>query len=187
MSRISIRRATTRLAPVLVLALVAAACSGGSGTSGIKVSDAWARSSSAMAAAGAAYLVIENTGSAPDALIGASSTIAKSTEVHETVEIPAATSSASGGMGGGMASPSGMGGGMASPAASGGTGGGMMGMQPVSRVEIPAGGKLELKPGSYHIMLIGLNQELKVGDKFDMTLKLEKAGDVKVTLEVRAG
>ena len=74
------------------------------------------------------------------------------------------------------------------PAASAGmSSGGMMGMQKVDRVEVPAGGKLELKPGSYHIMLIGLNQELKVGDKIDITLKFEKAGDVKVTAEVRAG
>ena len=76
---------------------------------------------------------------------------------------------------------------MGSPAASGGMGsGGMLGMRPVDRVEIPAGGTLELKPGSYHIMLIGLNQDLKVGDSIEITLKLEKAGDVKVTAEVRA-
>ena len=179
MSRISVRRTTARLVPVLALALVVAACGGGSG--GIKVSDPWARNSPMMASAGAAYMVIENTGSAADALIGASSTVATSTEVHETYEMPAESGmpmespAASGGMGG-----------MESPAASGGMGG-MLGMRPVARVEIPAGGKLELKPGSYHIMLIGLNQELKVGDKIEITLKLEKAGDVKVTAEVRQG
>ncbi len=158
-----VRRPAARLRPALVpalalaLALVVAACGGGGG---IRITDAWARNSPAVASAGAAYMVIENTGSAADALIGASSTVAKATEVHETVEMPAASD---------------------------GTSSGMMGMQPVSRVEIPAGGKLELKSGSYHIMLIGLNQELKVGDKIEITLKLEKAGEIKATVEVRAG
>ena len=180
MNRIHVRRALARLitvlVPVLVLALVVAACSA-SGGAGIKVSDAWARNSPATASAGAAYMAIENTGSAADALVGASSPVAKATEVHETVEMPAASATASG-----MPMGSEM------PAASAGmSSGGMMGMQKVDRVEIPAGGKLELKPGSYHIMLIGLNQELKVGDKIDITLKFEKAGDVKVTAEVRAG
>ena len=60
---------------VLALALVVAACGGGSG--GISITDAWARNSPAAASAGAAYMVIENTGSAADALIGASSAVAK--------------------------------------------------------------------------------------------------------------
>ena len=40
-----------------------------------------------VAGAGAAYMVIENTGSAADALIGASSDVAKAVEVHETYAI----------------------------------------------------------------------------------------------------
>ena len=61
----------------------------------------------------------------------------------------------------------------------------MMGMQPIARLEIPAGGSVELKPGSYHIMLIGLKQDLKVGDSIEITLKFEKAGEIKVTAAVR--
>ena len=172
---ISVRRALARLVPVLALALVVAAC--GSSGDGIKVTDPWVRNSPMVASAGAAYMVIENTGSAADALIGASSTVAKSTEVHETVEMPAESM---------MPAESTMP--MDSPAASGGMSpGGMLGMRPVERVEIPAGGTLELKPGSYHIMLIGLNQELKVGDTVEITLTLEKAGEIKVTAEVREG
>jgi copper(I)-binding protein len=176
-SRISVRRASTRLTPLLAIALVVAACGGDN--VGVKVTDAWARNSPMAASAGAAYMVIENIGATADALIGASSTVAKSTEVHETVQMPAESAAASGGMSTG---------GMESPAASSGMStGGMLGMQPVDRVEIPAGGTLELKPGSYHIMLIGLNQELKAGDRIEITLKLEKAGEVKVTVEVREG
>jgi copper(I)-binding protein len=62
---------------------------------------------------------------------------------------------------------------------------GMMGMRPIARLEIPAGGSVELKPGGYHVMLIDLNQELKAGDKIEITLKFEKAGEIKVTAEVR--
>lgn len=62
---------------------------------------------------------------------------------------------------------------MGSPDASGG---GMMGMQPVARVEIPAGGSLQLKPGSYHVLLIGLVKDLKAGDTIDLTVKFERAG-----------
>jgi hypothetical protein len=36
-------------------------------------------------------------------------------------------------------------------------------------------------------MQMGLTLELKVGDKIEITLKLEKAGDVTVTAEVRQG
>jgi len=52
-------------------------------------------------------------------------------------------------------------------------------------VEIPAGGKLELKTGSYHIMLIRLKQHLEVGDKFKVTLKFQDRADIKVESVVK--
>lgn len=64
--------------------------------------------------------------------------------------------------------------------------GGMMAMHPVERIEVPAGGSVSLEPGGYHIMLINLTQELEVGGTIDLTLTFEKAGDIKVTAEVRA-
>ena len=160
------------LAAALLVASVAAGCSGG-GSASIKVTDPWARASSAMAAAGAAYMTIENTGSAADALVGASSPAAKTVEVHETVRDGEPGAVRRDGHGGAQSPP---------PRA---PGGGMMGMRPIARLEIPAGGTVELKPGGYHIMLIDLNQELKAGDKIEITLKFEKAGEVKVTAEVR--
>lgn len=66
------------------------------------------------------------------------------------------------------------------------TGSGMMGMHPVDRIAIPAGQTVKLEPGGYHIMLIGLTGELKAGAKIELTLKFERAGEVKVTAEVRA-
>jgi copper(I)-binding protein len=62
-----------------------------------------------------------------------------------------------------------------------------MGMQKVDRLEISAGSKVELKPGSYHVMLIGLKRELQVGETIEIVLTFEKAGDVTVSAEVRAG
>ncbi|MGK2286332.1 copper chaperone PCu(A)C [Pedomonas sp. V897] len=53
-------------------------------------------------------------------------------------------------------------------------------------VEIPAGGTLELKPGGYHIMLIGLKAPLKAGESVPATLEFAKAGKVDVTFKVEA-
>ncbi|MEI7743713.1 MAG: copper chaperone PCu(A)C [Chloroflexota bacterium] len=179
-------RRSTFLAGAAGLLLIAsvAACTSGS-TNAIFVSGAWARTSSAMASAGAGYLVIKNNGTADDALTGGSSSVAGAVEVHETVDMSSALPSAMPSAGG-----TGMGGGMASPAASGSmggtTGGSMMGMQKIDRLVIPAGGSVELKPGSYHLMLLNLTQELKAGTVVEITLDFEKAGPMKVSFEVRA-
>ncbi len=63
--------------------------------------------------------------------------------------------------------------------------GGMLDMSPVSNVSIPAGGVVEFKPGSFHVMLIGLTRALKAGEKVQLTLNFEKAGKIPVTAEVR--
>jgi copper(I)-binding protein len=175
------RLAVGHFVPILMTVLVVAACGGsrGGGTpDGIRITDPWARPSPAMAGAGAAYMVIENSTSTADTLTGGSSPVAKAVEVHETVVMNSAAPAASKAMGG-MQSPAGSAGKGASPA--------MMGMQKVDRLEIPAAGSVELKPGSYHIMLIDLTQELKAGEKIEITLNFEKAGDVKVMAEVRQG
>jgi copper(I)-binding protein len=63
--------------------------------------------------------------------------------------------------------------------------GNVMKMREVSSLEIKPSEKLVLQPGDgYHIMLIGLKQPLKAGDKFPMTLKFEKAGPVDVSVHV---
>jgi copper(I)-binding protein len=172
-------RITTRAAlaaTAVALASMALAGCSSAGGGGITVSDAWARTSMAMAEAGAAYMVIENSGTVADAITGGSSPVAEAVEVHETVDMSSAMPAEGGGMDGGMASAS------PDPMA----GGGVMGMQKVDRLEIPAGGSVELRPGSYHIMLIGLKQELKAGETIELTLDFEQAGPVVVEAEVRA-
>lgn len=62
---------------------------------------------------------------------------------------------------------------------------GVMTMRPVSGgLEIPAGGKLALAPGGYHLMFIGLKQQPKQGETFSATLTFEKAGTVTVEFAV---
>jgi copper(I)-binding protein len=60
----------------------------------------------------------------------------------------------------------------------------VMKMRPVSGVDIPAGQAVTLKSGGEHIMLMGLNQPLREGQSFPLTLDFEKAGPRTVTVTV---
>ncbi|MDE2407787.1 MAG: copper chaperone PCu(A)C [Xanthomonadaceae bacterium] len=51
---------------------------------------------------------------------------------------------------------------------------------------VPAHGKLELKPGGYHLMLIKPRRALVEGGHFEATLVFQRAGRVPATFEVRA-
>jgi copper(I)-binding protein len=62
--------------------------------------------------------------------------------------------------------------------------GGVMKMRAVPSVEVRAGGRLELKPGGYRLMLLDLKQPLKAGEKFPLTLTFERGGTILVTVSV---
>ena len=47
---------------------------------------------------------------------------------------------------------------------------GMHQMIPQPYIEVPAQGQVALKPGSYHVMLIGLKKAIRAGDVLPMTL-----------------
>jgi copper(I)-binding protein len=64
--------------------------------------------------------------------------------------------------------------------------GDVMKMRQVDGIDVPAGKTVELKPGGYHVMFVGLKAPLKAGDKFPAKLKFEKAGEVDVTFNVEA-
>ena len=64
--------------------------------------------------------------------------------------------------------------------------GDVMRMRQVDAIELAAGQTVELKPGGYHVMFVGLKAPLKAGDKFPAKLKFEKAGEVEVTFNVEA-
>lgn len=63
--------------------------------------------------------------------------------------------------------------------------GGMMKMRPVEQIDVPANGEAVLKPGSFHIMFIGVKKELKAGDSVRLSLTFAKAGTVEVDAVVR--
>ena len=60
----------------------------------------------------------------------------------------------------------------------------VMKMRPLAGLDIPAGQPVALKPGGEHIMLIGLQQPLREGQSFTLTLNFEKAGARTVTVAV---
>lgn len=62
---------------------------------------------------------------------------------------------------------------------------GTMEMIQQQSIAIPAGGEMELKPGSYHVMLIGLKQELKAGDEITLTLKFKNHQDIILKIPVK--
>ena len=42
------------------------------------------------------------------------------------------------------------------------------------------------RPGSYHVMLIGLKKPLTAGERFPITLTFERAGNISVTVPAEA-
>jgi copper(I)-binding protein len=63
---------------------------------------------------------------------------------------------------------------------------GVMKMRPVEGgLTIDPGKTVKLAPGGYHLMMMGLKNPLKQGDKLPVTLQFEKAGKVAVTLDVQ--
>ena len=63
---------------------------------------------------------------------------------------------------------------------------GLMKMQQVQLVEIPAGGDATFAPMGYHVMLLDLKHKSKLTDgaHFPLTLHFEKSGDVTVEVAV---
>jgi copper(I)-binding protein len=118
----------------------------------LKIGHPWARKTAPGQLIGGAYVVLRNTGSTPERLLGGSTPVAERVELHSmSME------------------------------------GNVMKMREVSSVDIAPGQTVELKPGQYHLMLVGLKAPLKAGDRPPLTLRFEKAGDVKVDLTIEDG
>lgn len=62
--------------------------------------------------------------------------------------------------------------------------GGVMRMRAAGAVPIAANGRLAMKPGGLHIMLMGLKAPLRPGTRLPLTLRFERAGNVQVNLPV---
>lgn len=63
---------------------------------------------------------------------------------------------------------------------------GMMEMKPVPKLALPPGGSVAIAPGKYHIMLMGLKQPLKAGDRFPLTLDFARGGAETVSVAVES-
>ena len=78
------KKASRSITLLVLLSVVLVACGTGTGT-GITVSGAWSRQSPQMAHAGAVFLVIQNGGKAADFLVGASTEVCETVELHESI------------------------------------------------------------------------------------------------------
>ena len=62
----------------------------------------------------------------------------------------------------------------------------VMQMRAVPAIDLPAGGKLELRPGGpLHLMLLDLRRPLQDGNRFPLTLVFERSGEVEVMVWVQ--
>ncbi len=143
-------RTTFMIAAVLATLAIPPAQAADVTVGSMKISSPWARATPKGASVGGGYMTITNTGSAPDRLVGGSTDVSKSFEVHEMkVE------------------------------------GGVMKMRPVvGGIEIKPGQTVTLDPGGYHVMFVGLKDQLKQGGHFKATLQFAKAGKVDVDFVV---
>jgi copper(I)-binding protein len=60
-------------------------------------------------------------------------------------------------------------------------------MAPVPSLVIPAHGRVELKPGGYHMMLEGLKQDLQEGMTIKIALQFKNSGMITLDVPVKQG
>jgi len=61
---------------------------------------------------------------------------------------------------------------------------GIMRMRPLKAIELSPGAPAVMRPGGDHIMLMGLKRKLKEGERFPITLRFAKAGEITVMVTV---
>ncbi len=62
--------------------------------------------------------------------------------------------------------------------------GDMMRMQQVDSVAVPAGESVRFQPSGNHVMLFGLKQPLATGERFELTLEFEHAGEITTNVDI---
>tara|TARA_B100000029_G_scaffold507861_1_gene593466 strand:+ start:1083 stop:1844 length:762 start_codon:yes stop_codon:yes gene_type:complete len=121
------------------------------GAGKIIVVDPYSRALPPISRNGAVYMVIINDGQSGDQLIGATTPIARNTEIHtHTME------------------------------------NGMAKMRMVNAVDLPPHTEVIFEPSGHHIMLVGLLDSLRVGEKFPLILHFRDSGNVAVVVKIRA-
>lgn len=131
-------------------------CASASAAPAIVASDAWSRPAIGT---GVVYVRIANRGATADRLVAARSPIARTVELHRSMD--------------GSATMNGM------------KMSGVMSMERVPAVTIPAHGSVTLAPGGYHLMAIGLRHDLHANERFTVQLHFKSAGWLPVTVRVR--
>lgn len=63
---------------------------------------------------------------------------------------------------------------------------GVMKMRAVDALPLPAGQPVALKPGGFHVMLMGLKAPIQAGDTVPLTLTLEGENQQRSTVEIKA-
>ncbi len=147
----------------LALLLLAVGCGGSDNSTEpavvgpITVGEVWAPATVDAAVNGAVY--VELTAEADDSLVGAevARDIAGAVTLHETVTEHDGH----------------------------GADAGMVMMNSIERLELPAGETIALEPGGAHLMLVDLARPLRADAPFDVTLRFESAYDVVVEVAVR--
>ena len=62
---------------------------------------------------------------------------------------------------------------------------GFMKMRKVESINIPSGGEVELKPGGYHLMVIGLKHPLKEGDSVSISFEFSNGRQQSIEIPVK--
>jgi len=122
----------------------------------IFVGDAWSRPAIGT---GVVYLRIVNSTATTERLDAARTPVARVVEIHRSTA--------------GSATMNGM------------VMTGVMSMQRVPALTIPAHGSVTLAPGGYHLMAIGLRHDLHAGERFLLRLHFAAHGWTTVTVTVR--
>lgn len=178
-----------RLLVVFVLLAVAlAACSNADGR--WHTHEAYSRPTPA-GGTGAAYFMLHNATETDDVLIGASSPVAEAVEIHMSSLMAESSVDAEGqeanldqADNSDDDAQAGMDHSMGEAEMQDMSHVGSMVM--VERVELAAGDEIPFEPGGYHIMLINLQQELKAGDVFELTLHFEQSEAITIEVTVMA-
>jgi len=62
--------------------------------------------------------------------------------------------------------------------------GNILRMREIGGYDLPGRGRLELRPGAAHLMFVNIKQPFKEGDKIPVTLRFQRAGEIKAELQV---
>ena len=146
---------------VFALVAAAAACQAAF-AAGVEAQSPWARETVSGMKNGGVFMELKNDTAKDIVLVGGSSPAAKSVEIHEHVHAE-------------IKDPK--------------TGQKAMGMKMQAvpgGLKVAKGESVTLKPGSYHVMLIGLKQPLTAGSRFPLTLKFRHAPEQTVQVEVKS-